>query len=399
MNNTRASDTGAPLEWFKNQGYYQVGDRIFSSKTGALLHASSTKQDLSWHFAKEEFAKVNWRQKMGLDLRALYRMRAQQLREKYSYLMLCWSGGADSTTMLLAFLNNGIRLDEVIIWWPYSMMRGKYNVSFDRSAKNIISEWDLSIFPQMQALKSRFPNQKFTVLDESFDCMPEDRDDTMLLADHCPNFFTVQRYRGLDSFGLERHSLYRDAAMILGVGPCPLVRIDQYLCMYPADVGTVVRSSYVERYGRRTEWFFTTPEFPELAREQAHAMLEHFQEHPKDTQALQYWTMNQDKNLTYQSSGYPENLRMIYKKTVYPDYDSSTFQVRKPSDWIVNYDYGNHFQSISGIDQVTVAAQYHINSQISVIDPKYCRFHNGKLLGFRPLFTRPYVIGKLPLPE
>jgi len=45
----------------------------------------------------------------------LYALRARQLREKYDYLVLYFSGGADSTNILKTFIDNNIFLDEIVM--------------------------------------------------------------------------------------------------------------------------------------------------------------------------------------------------------------------------------------------------------------------------------------------
>ena len=81
-------------------GYYTVGTEKFFSKPRALLAASGTDHFPEWNFNKEAFETVNWSNDPGIDLRLLYRMRAQQLRDKYDWIRLEFSGGADSTTVL-----------------------------------------------------------------------------------------------------------------------------------------------------------------------------------------------------------------------------------------------------------------------------------------------------------
>lgn len=406
MSNVRAADTGAPLDFFKKQGYYQVGDRVFATKVSALQHATSTKQSVRWYFATDEFKELDWKIRLGVDIRSLYRMRAQQIRDNYSYLQLAWSGGGDSTQALLAFLENGIRVDEVITWWPYSFMRDKSRVSYEKNPENIISEWYLSIFPQMQALKSRFPHQKFTVLDENFesgidDSIVEDQDDTLRVCDHAPNYWVIKRMRNVDRHYDTRNRVQRDVCMVTGVAPINLVNIDQFLCVWPSDAGALHRSDYLSNgVSKRTEWFYLTPDFPELAREIAHYMLDHFRANPSDIKYLPYLTIEKNHELRSVTLGNAEKMRMIYKKTVYPGYDPNTFQVEKPTSVIENPSYAAHYLHMPGMENLTDAWQYHLTSQISTIDPKFCFFNEkNKLRKFKTFFSQHRVIGRLPETE
>jgi len=89
-------------------GYYTVGSEKFFSKPMALLAATELNQFPDWHFNKKEFASIDWSIEPATDIRNLYRLRAQQLRQQYDYIRLEFSGGSDSATVLYSFVNNGI---------------------------------------------------------------------------------------------------------------------------------------------------------------------------------------------------------------------------------------------------------------------------------------------------
>ena len=81
-------------------GYYTVGNTKFFSKTAALIEATKTNVFPQWHFGNAEFASVDVATTSQVGLPELYRLRAIQLREKYDYLILNFSGGSDSCTVL-----------------------------------------------------------------------------------------------------------------------------------------------------------------------------------------------------------------------------------------------------------------------------------------------------------
>lgn len=57
---------------------------------------------------------VDWTKEPIESLKELYRQHAQFLRDTYDYIILYFSGGSDSTTMVNAFLDNNILPDEVV---------------------------------------------------------------------------------------------------------------------------------------------------------------------------------------------------------------------------------------------------------------------------------------------
>ena len=93
-------------------GYYLVGGLKFYSKLEAIEFGTRTNQQLTWHFNDEVFSSYNWTVEPTETLEELYRQRAQQLRDRYDYLVLWFSGGADSDNILHTFIKNDIMLDE-----------------------------------------------------------------------------------------------------------------------------------------------------------------------------------------------------------------------------------------------------------------------------------------------
>ena len=112
------------------QGYYQVGRKLFNKKFNALLEASVTHQPVMWNFNQAVFAKQAQMPRIGVPILELYKQRALQLRDKYDYLILAYSGGADSDNILKVFQQNNIYLDEVWCDWPSSLVeKSNYVIS------------------------------------------------------------------------------------------------------------------------------------------------------------------------------------------------------------------------------------------------------------------------------
>ena len=95
-------------------GYYTVDGQVFESKIQALVHATANKKPVRWIFNNDEFERTNWAVEPSETLNNLYRQRARQLREKYDYLVLCYSGGSDSNNILEAFIAEGLVIDEIV---------------------------------------------------------------------------------------------------------------------------------------------------------------------------------------------------------------------------------------------------------------------------------------------
>lgn len=94
-------------------GYYKLGDLKIYSKFEAIKLHLRTGIHPEWKFNDEVFGSYDWTTEPTESLEELYRQRAEQLRNQYDYIVLMYSGGADSHNVLDTFVNNGIHLDEI----------------------------------------------------------------------------------------------------------------------------------------------------------------------------------------------------------------------------------------------------------------------------------------------
>ena len=146
-------------------GTYSVHDKKYTSLVSAVLEAQKTLSDIEWDFFSDDFKKVNWLIEPESTLDELYRLRAQQIRNTYDYVIVMVSGGADSTNVVKTFLNNRIRVDEVIATAPIS---GLDNWNWDDKntmVHNSISETTFAQIPLLQEISSMHPTVKISLVD------------------------------------------------------------------------------------------------------------------------------------------------------------------------------------------------------------------------------------------
>jgi hypothetical protein len=97
----------------RNPGYYKShGKKV--SKITALEFWSKTGIKPTYHLFEEELDKIDLFVEPAESLDQLYAKRAQQLREKYDYLILAFTGGTDSENVFKTFYKNNIKLDEIL---------------------------------------------------------------------------------------------------------------------------------------------------------------------------------------------------------------------------------------------------------------------------------------------
>jgi len=147
-------------------GYYIVNGVKYNNKMLAIMDAQRTNSNVEWYFFDDIFKKANWAVEPTESLPELYKKRALQIREKYDYVILMISGGADSTNVLYSFLHNNILVDEVIAEIPLSGMSNWEWSNKDTSAVNTASEYKLAQLPLMHEIATKYPSIKTTIIDK-----------------------------------------------------------------------------------------------------------------------------------------------------------------------------------------------------------------------------------------
>ena len=176
-------------------GFYKVDNQIYYNKVDALMATKGTNHHPTWHFNDEVFDSVDWTVNPEMSINDLYYIRAKQLREKYDYLVLFYSGGADSTTVLKTFVNNNLHLDEVISSHPISGLKQWENNNKDTDVSNTISEGEFALKPQLSWLSRVSSKTKITFTDY-FDEMIKiyQSDDWFIEAKEYLHPSTIARY-------------------------------------------------------------------------------------------------------------------------------------------------------------------------------------------------------------
>jgi hypothetical protein len=138
-------------------GFYRVGDQKFYSKLEAAHEHERSGLPFQWDFNEDVYSSYDWQLEPTETLEELYRQRAQQIRDRYDYLVLWFSGGADSNNVLNSFINNNIKLDEVASYVNYEATHDKTN--FLNGEIYHVAQ------PKIAAARLRQPELKHTVID------------------------------------------------------------------------------------------------------------------------------------------------------------------------------------------------------------------------------------------
>jgi hypothetical protein len=378
--NIRFEDDSATVPFVAKNGYYIVGDKNFNFKFNALMHATKTQQDVRWEFNTPQFRALDWRTPLNVDIRTLYRQRAQQLRDNYDYLMLCFSGGSDSTTILKSFINNGIHLDEIICDWPLKHT-SNWSVSNDPTSFNHISEWELSIRPMLDYVRTHHPLIKITITDTTEDLSVEDNEHAFTIS-HMGPYQSTKRYKNVAQRFSEINKKHDRAAIILGCDK-PNVFIEKNIfCVIVEDVHCFFKSSHVPE-NRVVEYFYWSGDMPEIVREQAYLIYQHVLANPQ----LKHLFVNQTENIPYKQN--------LIKSIIYPDWDINIFQANKADSTLWS---SQHAWIMREKTPALDAWQSTLNSHINMIDPKYFTFYpnSNRVHGIKTFYSRAYPIGVVP---
>jgi hypothetical protein len=98
---------------YTKHGYYQVDNIKTFSKFEAWKLSGHNLDKIKFIFNEDVFSAIDTTKEPEEDIYELYKERALQLRSQYDYVVLIYSGGIDSHTILETFLDNNIHLNEI----------------------------------------------------------------------------------------------------------------------------------------------------------------------------------------------------------------------------------------------------------------------------------------------
>lgn len=310
-------------------GYYSVGTEKYSSKIQALISATKQNVHPTWHFNDAIWANQNWLREPETDLTKLYQLRAKQLREKYDYLSVFFSGGSDSWNMVKSFLDSGCFIDEIITIW-----NRKYNRNFIADAtiidpKNIEAEFDLTTRHGLDWIKNQSPKTKITYIDISDGVLDNfkkfDGEEWLTVSFEHLNPQFVRRW-SVTQENQTRNQLDRGfrTALVYGVDKPKVCIKDNKFQVYFLDkiVNCFTGNWNDKNYSNiETEFFYWSPDCAEIVIKQSHIIKRWFEQNPL-LKPLLYWPGSALSRQTYE---------VITRSLIYPGWNINTFQCAKPN--------------------------------------------------------------------
>ncbi len=261
-------------------GFYQVGNLKLYSQIEALEISQRLNLPITWNFNDEVYDSYDWSVEPKETMSELYRKRCEQLREKYDYLVLHYSAGADSDNILNFFVENNIRLDEVVSFVNYEATEDK------------LSQYNAEIFevavPKIKKIQEKQPHLKHTLIDttkfvlQKYSCLNLEqiysqnvsfapftavKEDLKMSQEHWRKMFTDGKKVGFIS-GVDKPKVIVD-----NKNKC------NFLFSCPAIAAAVSPAmQYRNNPWEFDELFYWSPDFPKIPIKQAHIIKNFFKQ-------------------------------------------------------------------------------------------------------------------------
>lgn len=377
---------------FDKFGFYQTQNQRFYSKFEAIYHCPADGK-ITWQFNSDVYDACDWTQDPPVSLAELYRARAQQIRDQYDYVVLCYSGGADSNNILNAFVDNDIKIDDLATFVNYEATGNKLNW--------LNAEIFHVAIPLIERARIKQPDIRHTMVD-----MVQITKDTF--GNKSAKFdwiYDVNKF--INPYNASKRNLKLSQphwAKLIAEGKrvCfihgtdkPLVTTvkDRYYFRFYNTIDTAVppsiqRSAYDWEFD---ELFYWTPDLPQLVIKQAHVIQKYLKQAPLSCSELSVQKPNAQScsktvnNHTYYLSSdqmhrliypgwYPVPYQWKPKSIVFTPRDEWIYSL--PDDDLLKYSWR------TGLDELWKATPDSHKSDPTKMD-----------LGFKTMYSKPYYLG------
>lgn len=244
-----------------NKKLYWVCDgKVFYNKWKAIAHSRQVQKPIHFHFFDDDFSRYDWSKEPPESWDELLKLRALQLREKYDYIRLFYSGGVDSQTMLETFLKHDIPIDEILIY------RGSASTD-NMDEEPADDEVRLVALPFLESVKGKLGKTKINILETGASWLSDNLNEDYFYEE---STFAIRLW-------CERHLYRRDPSLRdpaekgllhcdLRGGDKPKVFLENgqyYMAMYDSSRIWDIGDEYLEN-------FYLTPDMPEVHAKQCH---------------------------------------------------------------------------------------------------------------------------------
>lgn len=273
-------------------GYYDYKGKHYYDRhhmMDMMLAENDHEGNFQFIFNDDIFTKINWEEEPDFSILDLYRMRAEQIRQKYNYVILLFSGGADSVQILRTFLDNNIFIDEIQC---YHCSKGIEKIESPEN-KNMVDmlEYEYSSKKYLQRVINESPKTKITLIDMTdsiYDQLHNKKFTYLGLTNQFNNhgLLPYNHYTRIFSYVMfkynhERGEKKRNTCIVRGIDKPKFAMINGFLYFYFMDVSLI----YVKNILLGTvpdigtfENFYWSPDAPLIPVKQSHMILNTFKQ-------------------------------------------------------------------------------------------------------------------------
>ena len=349
------------------------------------------KKYISYYFNDDLFDKIDWTIEPTISLTELYKLRAQQIRDEYDYIILSFSGGSDSVEILETFLEHNIFIDEIQTVHYDSLIarRNDHDVAKD-SSLGVMLEYRKAVIPKLRRVHELSPNTKITEIDVSdytyeqisknkFDYMGlsgQDTNGTGLIKPLRTNTFYMHNYNNVNFKNSGK------VAFVRGYDK-PILSIDDNQLLFrfsdiPLHGVKLLRNGVVDNI-YIFEDFFWSRNMPLIPIKQSHVIKRAIEADPSLYQRVLNYTNETADNL--------EPVERHYSRIIYKYTDTIQFIGSKPMT-------NPEIKIINQLEK-TYSKEIMLEREL-YYKKKYDLIQNKNFLR-KPIFSKPYNLGMLNL--
>jgi len=229
--------------------YWEYAGTRYKHKFKVLEASCGNYHDVSFHlFDDPSFKNYDWTVEPAQSLKSLMVERVHQLRDKYDYIKLWFSGGSDSTSVLNTFLTEFVFIDEIVVY------------RFSPSRKQNLGDYEIDNYaiPYLESIRQQIPHTKINIINFDNDYFEKFLGDKWF---HTKNNLSVRHFHTPKINGKNFCNLVCD-------GEPSLSNINN---KWHAELWDTDNYGEFTSY-RNMEMFYTTPDMPELHSKQCHMM-------------------------------------------------------------------------------------------------------------------------------
>lgn len=376
-------------------GFYEVGTFKTYSKVEAIELSNKTGIPVKWNFNELEFSAYNWTKEPEQDIRQLYQARARQIRERYDYVVLWWSGGADSYTMLRAFVDAGLHVDELATF---------HNHGGDGSWDTYLnSEVKRSAMPTAEKILENSPTTKIRLVDLA-ELQPDvykkddNRFDFLYKANAIFSPNQLSRTRYIREIEKDYQDLFAQGKSVCFVWGMDKPRIRKHAVNGKFSIRFVdildncvnPETQRLDRPWENDEFFYWSPDACDLLCKQTHIVARYLKNIPPEDMNSRWLTTNENvlgHNMVNGVNWYLTNHGL--HRLIYPDWDADTYSSGKHDflmmwsprdDWFLKDTHAEHTQiytdGLKKLGQVVGSNWWKngniLNGVTSLISKVYC---------------------------